>query len=364
MARRLLVVVFILSAILGPRAVVSPPGAHAQSNETRAVQITAEDIYKLAAVGKFNAMYDRIHPDAHAVVPRAAAVGTFSELYTVVQANQTQITGITFGSWTWGVTGKTYDHVAAVAFTQPYLDNGQQKLLSDTMYLVSVSGDWRWFFGSDKAFVDAAIQKYGGYGTPITQGDLLTNVVNDLDSFYRDAFSHTTYTYVSPSVLIVDQGDSVQTACGPAASGFWAFYCPGDRTVYLDAPLLTSLEQQDAGFAAGFVIAHEWAHHVQTAVGIDRVDAGQMPRGVDQVFSIELELMADCMAGAWALDVDTRGLLKVDDIDKTVQFAVKYLGDPQGVGETDPQAHGTADQRVQSILTGYEDGFVGCNIFM
>jgi hypothetical protein len=28
-------------------------------------------------------MYDRIHPDAHAVVPRAAAVGTFEELYAI-----------------------------------------------------------------------------------------------------------------------------------------------------------------------------------------------------------------------------------------------------------------------------------------
>ena len=165
-------------------------------------------------------------------------------------------------------------------------------------------------------------------------------------------------------MIIVDQGDTAQTACGPASTGFWAFYCPGDATVYLDAPLLTSLEDQNAGFAAAFVIAHEWAHHVQTTVGIDRVDPGQMPTGVDQVFSIELELMADCMAGAWALDVDTRGLLKPDDIDKVVQFTVQYLGDPNGIGETDPQAHGTADQRVQSILTGYEDGFVGCNIFI
>jgi len=364
MARRLLVLLFAFVAFVGPESATLALPAHAQTSETQAVQLTAHDIFQLAADGKFNAMYDRIHPDAHAVVPRAAAVGTFAALYAAVQASQTQITGITFGSWTWAVTGKTYDHAAAVAFTQPYLDNGQQKQLTDTMYLVSVSGDWRWFFGSSKAFVDAAIQKYGGYGTPITQGDLLTNVVNDLDSFYRDAFSHTTYAYTSPKVLIVDQGDRVQTACGPASTGFWAFYCPGDETVYLDAPLLTSLEQQDAGFAAAFVIAHEWAHHVQTAVGIVRVDAGQEPRGVDQVFSIELELMADCMAGAWALDVDTRGLMKADDIDKTVQFAVHYLGDPNGVGATDPQAHGTADQRVQSILTGYEDGFVGCNIFI
>lgn len=338
--------------------------AQSEFGETRAVRITAEAIFDLAATGKYNAMYDRIHPDAHAVVPRAAAIGTFSELYTIAQAGKSRITDISFGSWTWGVTGETYGHAAAVSFTQPYVENGEQKELSDTMYLVSVEGDWRWFFGSSKEFVDSVIGKYGGYGTPLTEGDLIENVVNDLDAFYRDAFGYTDLSYASPGVVVVGQGDSAQSACGAASSGFWAFYCPGDETIYLDAPLLESLEQQEAGFAAAFIVAHEWAHHVQTTVGIERVGPGEMPRGVGEVFSIELELMADCMSGAWALDVDTRGLLEPDDIDKVVNFTVEYLGDPNGVGETNPQAHGTADQRVQSVLTGYEDGFEGCNIFI
>src|SRR5215211_3423483 len=99
----------------------------AQSDETRAVQITAESIFQLAADRKFNAMYDRIHPDAHAIVPRAAAVGTFDELYAIAQAGKSEITDIQFGPWTWGVTGKTYDHAAAVAFTQAYVENGETK---------------------------------------------------------------------------------------------------------------------------------------------------------------------------------------------------------------------------------------------
>jgi hypothetical protein len=328
------------------------------------VQITAEAIFDLAADRKFNAMYDRIHPDAHAIVPRAAAVGTFQELYSIAQAGESEITGIEFGPWTWGVTGKTYDHAAAVHFTQPYVENGEAKQLEDTMYLVSVQGDWRWFFGSSREFVEAAIERYGGYGTPLTEGDLLENVVTDLDDFYRDAFSYTDFTYESPGVVLVEEGEGVRTGCGAASSGFWAFYCPADATVYLDEALLGSLAEDGEPFDAAFVIAHEWAHHVQTSVGIDRVDPGEWPQGVDDVFSIELELMADCMSGAWALDVDTRGLLEPGDIDETVEFAVEYLGDPNWVGETDPQAHGTADQRVQSILTGYENGFLGCNIFI
>ena len=72
--------------------------------------------------------------------------------------------------------------------------------------------------------------------------------------------------------------------------------------------------------------------------------------------------MADCLSGAWALDVDSRGLLEPDDVDEAIRFTVEYLGDPSTVDAFDPQAHGTADQRAQSFMLGYEDGFSGCNI--
>jgi len=72
--------------------------------------------------------------------------------------------------------------------------------------------------------------------------------------------------------------------------------------------------------------------------------------------------MADCMSGAWALDLDTRGALNPGDIDATVNFTVNTLGDPAFIGEDDPQAHGNGAQRSQAILLGYSDGFLGCNI--
>jgi predicted metalloprotease len=268
------------------------------------------------------------------------------------------------GPWTWGVTGKTYDNAAAVSFEQPYKENGQEKILKDKMYLVKADdGQWRWFFGGTKEFVDLAIQTFGDATaeatTPLTQGDVIDNTINDLDSFYRDAFSYTDLNYETPQVVVVQQGDSVMTACGPAETGFWAFYCPGDATLYLDDAFLTQLGQQ-APFAEAFVIAHEWAHHVQTTVGLVRVE--NPPTEWNEVYSIDLELMADCMAGAWAQDVGTRGLLEEGDIDTTIQFTLQYLGDPPGVDPYNPQAHGTAEQRANAIMGGYNDGFLACNI--
>ena len=332
-----------------------------KASAERTAVATAEEIFRLAAERKFNAMYDRIHPDAHAVVPRAAAVGTFTKLYEITDAGKSEVTGVEIVEWTWAVTGQRYPEAAEVSFEQPYVENGQTKTLQDNMYLVDSGGEWRWFFGNSREFVDTAIAEFGGRGEPLTDGDLLQNVATDLDEFYLDVLSYTDFGYETPGVVLVGEGEAVQTGCGPAESGFWAFYCPLDATVYLDQGLIGQLEAQ-ADFAAAFVFAHEWAHHVQTLTSFERVQASQQPDDWNEVYSIELELMADCFTGAWALDVDTRGQLETDDIDEAVQFTIQYLGDPEYIDVYDPQAHGTADMRREAFLTGYERGFEGCNV--
>jgi uncharacterized protein len=233
--------------------------------------------------------------------------------------------------------------------------------LEDDMYLVESGGEWRWFFGSSAEAVQQAIETYGQRSQPITEGDLIQNVVDDLDAFYADVLSYTSTPYYSPRVVLVSSGDRLNTACGPATPGFYAFYCPPDGTIYLEEAKLMEIGQTD-DFIPAFVIAHEWAHHVQDAVGMERVGPGDRPDSWEEVYSIELELMADCMSGAWAQDLDTRGALETGDIDATVDFTVNTLGDPGFIAAYDPQAHGSGPQRSQSILLGYSDGFLGCNI--
>jgi predicted metalloprotease len=362
MFRFLLFFALIVSAVVVPLNDTGIAVAQSDERDLREATFTAEEILRLAYERKFNAMYDRIHPDAHAVIPRVAAVGQFEAIYEELQVGEATITGNRLVKWTWGVTGKTYPHAVEVSFQQPYVDtDGKAKILSDNMYLVKDS-EWSWFFGASMDQIDAVIAEYGQpQGKPLVEGDLVVNVATDLDTFYRDVLSYTPYEYQSPGLVYVRIGESVNTACGPAQTGFWGFFCPGDVTIYIDESLIADLEQ-DLDFAAAFVIAHEWAHHVQTLVTFDRVQSS--PNAWNQVWSIELELMADCMAGAWALDVDTRGLLEPDDIDEAVQLTIEKLGDPSYIDQYDPQAHGSADQRRESFLTGYEQGFLGCNVVM
>ena len=362
--RHFLSVLLVVLALLAP-AFVHPAVAQDQGdvNRDRAnAAATAAEILRLAGERKFNAMYDYMHPDAMAVVPRAAAVGLFTDVYEQVQAGQAQITGVEMVPWTWGVTGQQYPYAAKISFVQPFIDdNNQQTWLEDDMYLVNSGGEWRWFFGSTAQTVQDAITTYGQESAPITEGDLIQNVVNDLDAFYADVLSYTPQKYYSPRVVLVSPGDRVNTGCGPATPGFYAFYCPLDSSIYLEEAKLQEIGQVD-DFIPAFVIAHEWAHHVQDSVGLERVGPMQRPDDWAEVYSIELELMADCMSGAWAQDLDSRGALEQGDIDATIDFTVNTLGDPNFINEYDPQAHGNGPQRSQSILLGYSDGFLGCNI--
>jgi hypothetical protein len=75
---------------------------------------------ELEAQNSFNALYDLIHPDAHAVIPRNAVVGWYIDNFAPRGASAATITGVRFISWTWAVTGVTYPVTAEVSFTQEF----------------------------------------------------------------------------------------------------------------------------------------------------------------------------------------------------------------------------------------------------
>ena len=170
-------------------------------------------------------MYDRIHPDAHAEVPRVAAAGIFEQVYARPMLGwarrQAPVWLIGRGQF----MANLKIGAVEVTFQQPYKDKtGDQQLLIDKMYLVKTDGEWRWFFGRSRAFVDAAIKQFGRpQDSPLVEGDLVVNVLTDLDTFYADVLSYTPYKYESPGFVYVKTGTSTDTVCGPPKTGFWGF---------------------------------------------------------------------------------------------------------------------------------------------
>ncbi len=176
----------------------------------------------------------------------------------------------------------------------------------------------------------------------------------------------------SPTETVFFNG-SVQTACGGATSGSGPFYCPADELVYIDLSFFDQLQSQFGAqgglFVNAYIIAHEYAHHVQNLLGTNRqVTPGETgPRSG----TVRLELQADCYAGAWANHAETvpdesgRPLIEEitdDDIARALDAAGRigddFIQRELGGGTVDQDAfsHGTSEQRQRWFLTGYRTG--------
>jgi predicted metalloprotease len=156
------------------------------------------------------------------------------------------------------------------------------------------------------------------------------------------------------ATIVVFRG-AVDSACGTADAAVGPFYCPLDKKVYIDLSFYEELSRRfglHGDFAEAYVIAHEVGHHVQNL-------AGRMGRGESE--SIELELQADCLAGAWAHDAEARKLLEVGDIDEALGAAAAVGDDniqkkTQGRIQPESWTHGSAKQRADSFRKGYRGG--------
>jgi uncharacterized protein len=225
----------------------------------------------------------------------------------------------------------------------------------------------------------------GGGGGPLPtldpdddQGQFINAVTVDVQSFWEEAFAAGNRDY--PETTLVLFSEATQTGCGAASSATGPFYCPADSKVYLDLTFFDALAQRfDApgDFAQAYVIAHEFGHHVENALGImDQVRSQQQsdPSRANDL-SIRLELMADCLAGVWAHSVwndpDQENIESITEADiREGLDAAAAVGDDriqeriQGQVTPESWTHGSSEQRQQWFLTGYEGGRVGdCDTF-
>ena len=174
---------------------------------------------------------------------------------------------------------------------------------------------------------------------------------------------------------------ATQSACGTASNQVGPFYCPLDKSVYIDADFFQVLEQQ-FGSSAGplaqeYVVAHEYGHALQDQLGLlDR--AQQDPQGPESG-AVRIELMADCLGGVWAKhastvpDEDTgQPFLKPlteQDI-KDALSAASAVGDDsiqektQGRVTPENWTHGSSAARQRWFLQGYKTGDLNqCDTF-
>ncbi len=129
-----------------------------------------------------------------------------------------------------------------------------------------------------------------------------------------------------------------------------ALYCPAEDLIAWDrVNLLPDLQQRFGSLTVGLVMAHEFAHAVQSRA---------LVRGA----TVTLELQADCFAGAWVDDVDERIATFSTDGDALDQAVAGLLElrDSLGVPGSSSSAHGSGFDRVSAFQEGFEDGPEAC----
>lgn len=192
----------------------------------------------------------------------------------------------------------------------------------------------------------------------------IVGYVNSVQDYWTQYFSQRGMHYV-PAKLVLFSG-SIQGGCGYASEAQGPFFCPVDKKVYLDLSFFQDMRQQlgaNAGsFAQGYVVAHEYGHHVQDLLGILNSDSGNSlgPEGG----SVRIELQADCLAGVWANHAASTGLLTppTDAEMADALNAAAAVGDDRIQQETQGQVtpeswtHGSAQQRQHWLETGYQTG--------
>jgi uncharacterized protein len=242
-----------------------------------------------------------------------------------------------------------------------------------------------WFFGVSPSTILSLLS--GGGSAPQVQQAPSHPPANDRETqFVRTVLGYTEDTWstlfsaggakYTPPTLVLYEGRTSTGGCGVGQSAVGPFYCPADRTVYIDLTFFRMMQQRfhvGGEFTQAYVIAHEVGHHVQNLLGISgKVDAMRQRSSETEAnaMSVRLELQADCFAGVWAYHTNqAKQIVESGDIDSALA-AASAIGDDalqrQSRGEVVPDSftHGTSAQRVRWFKRGIETGSVEqCNTF-
>jgi len=187
-------------------------------------------------------------------------------------------------------------------------------------------------------------------GCPDSIEDLLEIATEDIDLFWMGNLNGRGLRYLAPGRVHAYVGGE-PTGCGIVdieVEG-WARnarYCTDDHSIYLDRAWMEDEMTTGGDFAPVTILAHEWGHLVQALEGF-RED-----------YTIQAELQADCLSGAYAQSADRRGMLEPGDLEEGLDAA--YRAGNYDVAWNEPGAHGTPPQRLSAFFLGYRGSVDAC----
>jgi uncharacterized protein len=214
-----------------------------------------------------------------------------------------------------------------------------------------------------------------GGGAPVQKGEapkdgyleFADKVLGMTDTVWKAEFAKMEQRYEKPKMVLFSNKVTTE-GCGSAPSAVGPFYCPADKTVYLDPTFFDELESKLGGskakFSQAYVIGHEVGHHVQNLLGYSRMadNARKKGKGEGNIASVRLELQADYLAGVWTHHADKKyQILEGGDVEAALKSA-NSIGDDrlqknsQGWVSPEGFTHGTSDQRMKYFKLGLRTG--------
>ena len=187
--------------------------------------------------------------------------------------------------------------------------------------------------------------------------------VNSVQAYWEDEFAASGLTYEKVDTVLFSGATS--SPCGTASGATGPFYCPTDQQVYIDLDFFGELRSrfgaQGGPLAQGYVIAHEYGHHVQDLLGA--LSQSQQGSGAESG-AVRVELQADCYAGLWASNAAETGFMEAPSPAQIADAldAAAAVGDDRiqestsGQVNPDSWTHGSSEQRQTWFQTGYKTG--------
>ncbi|MBC8127299.1 MAG: neutral zinc metallopeptidase [Gloeobacteraceae cyanobacterium ES-bin-144] len=227
--------------------------------------------------------------------------------------------------------------------------------------------------GDPKALLEMAGQSGPSQSGPVVSSaeedklkEMVGVVLADTEEVWSEEFRAMGKVYEKPQLVLFS--GSVRSGCGFADAQVGPFYCPADRTIYVDLSFFRELSQRfgaSGDFAQAYVIAHEVGHHVQKLLGISdrvRMSSSEASEADANALSVRLELQADFLAGMWARKGQEKfHFLEQGDLEEALN-AANAIGDDtlqkhaQGRVVPDSFTHGTSAQRARWFRKGFETG--------
>lgn len=188
------------------------------------------------------------------------------------------------------------------------------------------------------------------------------NALDSLNSTWHPLFNQAGIAFEQPMLRFYDGVD--HSGCGTAQSAMGPFYCPADQGIYIDTSFYDELDRKlgaKGDFARYYVVAHEYGHHIQNLLGLDRQVREAQQHGPAQAnaLQVRMELQADCYAGVWA--GKNKDLIEPGDMEEGLT-AASAIGDDtlmKNAGQrVNPESftHGTSTQRMKWLRRGLETG--------